>query len=256
MNICVDVGNTLVKIGIFNDNVLTKTLSFKTDVNKSEDELIVVIKSLFKSNEIEVDDYVNIILSSVVPSLNVPLKKALIKIFGDKFYSLGLGIKTGLPLKVDNPNEIGSDLIADMVGAKIKYNAPVIVADLGTATKILLLDKDGFFSGASIAPGLILGGNSLSSGGELLPTVSLETPKKVLGRNTIDAMNSGIVFGHLEMVEGLVRRFEEEVGYKCKKILTGGNSHYIMDIISKDFIVDFDLAVIGLNTILEKNKGK
>lgn len=256
MNICVDVGNTLVKIGILENNVLTKTLSFKSDSNKSEDELEVIIKSLLKTNNIVPDKNCYIILSSVVPTLNVPLKNALIKIFGKNFYSLGAGTKTGLPLKVDNPSEIGGDLIADMVGAKNKYQSPAIVADLGTATKILLLDKDGFFSGAAIAPGLLLGANSLSKGGELLPIVALEAPKKILGRNTIDAMNAGIVIGHLEMVEGLVRRFEEEAGYKCKKILTGGNAHYIKDLISKEFILDFDLIILGLNDILERNKGK
>ena len=255
MNICVDVGNTLVKIGIFNENVLVKTLSFKTDTNKSEDELDFIITSLLKKNDVEYDKNTHIILSSVVPSLNVPLKNVLTNIFGDNFLHLGPGVKTGIAMKVDNPNEVGSDLIADMVGAKKKYGKPTIVVDLGTATKVLLLDKDGFFSAASIAPGLIISGATLSNNGEMLPTVSIEVPKRVLGRNTIDAMNSGIVYGHLEMIEGLVRRFEDELGYKCKKVLTGGNANYLKTLINKDFVVDFDIAVEGLNFILNKNIG-
>ena len=256
MNICVDVGNTLIKIGVFENNVLLKTMSFKTCVNKSEDELDLIITSLFEKNNIIINDDTSIIFSSVVPSLNVPLKNVLINIFGENFYHLGPGIKTGVPMKVDNPSEVGSDLIADMVGAKNRYGNPSIVVDLGTATKVLLLDKDGFFSAASIAPGLIIGGSTLSSSGEMLPIVSIEVPKNVLARNTIDAMNSGIVYGHLEMVVGLVRRFEDELGYKCKKILTGGNAHYIKNLISDEFVIDFDLAIEGLNVILEKNKGK
>lgn len=256
MNICVDVGNTMTKLGIFYNGVLHKTLSFKTDINRSEDELDVIISSLLMKNDIKIEDERYIILSSVVPSLNLPLKNVLTKIFGKHFISLGAGIKTGVALKVDNPNEVGSDLIADTVCAKNKYGYPTIVVDLGTATKILLLDKDGIFSGASIAPGLTISCTSLSKNGQLLPNVSLETPKKVLGRNTIDAMNSGVVFGHLEMVEGLVRRFEKEIGYSCKKVLTGGNSLYIKDIIDEEYIVDLNIAVEGLNIILEKNKGK
>lgn len=256
MNICVDVGNTLIKIGIIENNVLLKTLSFKTEINRSEDEIEAIILSLLKKNNINIKNDTYIILSSVVPSLNIPLKNVLKKIFGDNLFVLGVGLKTGVALKVDNPSEVGSDLIADIAGLKAKYGYPSIICDLGTATKILLLDKDGFFSAASIAPGLIISSNSLSSKGELLPNVSLEVPKSVLGRNTIEAMNSGIVYGHLELVEGLTRRFEKEVGYKCHKVLTGGNALYIKDVISKDFILDLDVAINGLNIILKKNKGK
>ena len=255
MNICVDVGNTMVKIGVIEDDVLIKTLSFKTEINRSEDEIESVILSLLRKSNIKVKENTSIILSSVVPTLNVPLKNVLKKIFGSRLFVLGVGLKTGVALKVDNPSEVGSDLIADIAGLKAKYGAPAIVADLGTATKILLLDKDGFFSACSIAPGLIISSKCLSSQGELLPNVSLEAPKSVLGRNTVEAMNSGILYGHLELVEGLVRRFEEELGYKCHKVLTGGNANYIKDIISKDFILDLDLAIEGLNIILEKNKG-
>ena len=256
MNICVDVGNTLVKIGIFKDDVLIKTLSFKTETNRSEDEIDAIIHSLLVKNKIEIPSNCYIIFSSVVPSMNVPLKNVLKNIFGNNLFVLGVGLKTGIPLKVDNPSEVGSDLIADVVGLKEKYGYPSIVADLGTATKILLLDKDGFFSAASIAPGLMISSNSLTNKGELLPNVSLEAPKSVLGKNTIQAMNSGIVYGHLELVEGLVRRFEEELGYKCKKVLTGGNALYIKDIASSEFILDLNLAIDGLNIILKKNKGK
>lgn len=255
MNICVDVGNTLVKIGIVENNVLIKTLSFKTEINRSEDEIEAIVLSLIRKSGISIPSNPFIILSSVVPSLNISLKNVLKKLFGNNLYVLGVGLKTGVALKVDNPMEVGSDLIADIAGLKEKYGYPAIVADLGTATKILLLDKDGFFSAASIAPGLTISANSLTKRGELLPNVSLEAPKKVLGKNTTQAMNSGIVYGHLELVEGLVRRFEKELGYECKKVLTGGNALYIKDIISKDYILDLDLAINGLNIILEKNKG-
>jgi type III pantothenate kinase len=253
MNICVDVGNTMVKIGFFKEDKLLKSISFTTDEKKTDDEYFALIKQQMNINGIALDSELHVIYASVVPSINVHLISALTSLFNVEILVLSNGVKTGLPMKVDNPSEVGSDLIADVVGAKTKYGYPLLVADLGTATKILLVDKDGFFSSATLTPGISISADILSKKGEMLPSVSLLAPKKLVARNTIDAMNVGIVYGHAFMVSGLINKLEEELGYKCKKILTGGGAIHIKDIIEGDFIYDKGVCLDGLNIILNKN---
>ena len=183
MNICVDVGNTMVKIGFFKDDVLVNVISFTTDDKKTDDEYYVLIKHQLSSKNIFLDENNKVIYASVVPTVNLSLKSAIMRLFKGQHITLASGIKTGLKMKVDNPSEVGSDLIADAVGAKDKYGYPIIICDLGTASKILLVDKDGFFSSAAIIPGISISAEILSKKGTMLPNVSLEAPKKVLARN-------------------------------------------------------------------------
>ncbi len=253
-NIIIDIGNTLIKVGVFNEDELTCKFSFKTS-DKSEDELFATMESLFKSNNVSLKYENNVLISSVVPSLNVPIKQAINALLNPKNLIFMKGkIKTGLALKVDNPGEVGSDLIADMVGAKEKYQYPLIVIDVGTVTKLLLLDKDGFFSSATFMPGLIMSAETLSNKAAQLPSISLEVPKKVVARNTQDCMNVGLLYGHAEAIKGLLELLEEEIGYKCKHILTGGSSLYIKDIIRDEHLIyDQDLALNGMNLILRRN---
>ena len=161
--------------------------------------------------------------------------------------------KTDLAIKVDNPMEIGNDLIADLVGAKEKYGYPCLIADLGTASKILLLDKTGTFTSCLIMPGLTLSAESLSNKAALLPEVSLIAPDSIMAKNTLSAMNAGIVYGHADMILGLIKRYEKELGYSCKRILTGGGAIYVKDILKDDFIYDQNLNLDGLNIIINKN---
>lgn len=256
MNVCVDVGNTTIGIAFYKNEKLYKKLVQNTDSNRTEDEYIVIIETAIKSLEINVEEVERIIYSSVVPSINRHFKDALIKVLKKEIVVVGPGIKTGLVLKVDNPNEIGSDLIADLVGAKEKYGYPTLIVDLGTASKILLLDKAGAFISCLIMPGLSLSANSLTNKAALLPEVSLEAPKSILAKNTIEAMNGGIVLGHAEMIDGLLNRYEKEIGYKCKHILTGGSAIYLKDIMDDSFIYDESLTLDGLNILLKKNEVK
>ena len=254
MNICIDVGNSTIGIGAFVDNQLIERMVVNTDPRFTEDEFYHLFKKPF--------DYLNknqnildcIIFSSVVPQVNVPILSALKKLTNLEPLLIAPGTKTGLSIKVDNPLEIGNDLIADLVGAKDKYAYPCIIADLGTASKILLLDKSGTFSSCLIMPGLTLSAESLSNKAALLPEVSLIAPKSVLAKNTLGAMNAGIVYGHADMIVGLVNRMEKELGYTCKHILTGGGAVYVKDILEDDFIYDQNLNLDGLNIIINKNK--
>lgn len=256
MNLCIDVGNTSIGVGVFYNDKLIKKIRLTTGLEHTEDEYFTVIKRRLEDNDIKINKIQHIILSSVVPSVNVPLKNALKRIFNLDVISIQPGVKTGLMLKTDNPNEIGNDLIADLVGAKEEYGYPILIADLGTASKILLLDNKGVFTSCLIMPGLTLSANSLISKAALLPEVSLEAPKSILASNTIEAMNAGIVYGHLEMILGLINRYENELGYPCKHIITGGNSVFIKDLVPKDYIYDEDICLKGLNHIINRNINK
>ena len=256
MNVCIDVGNTTMAIGFYENKKLLSRIIQNTDSKRTEDEYLLLLKDTLKKLEIDPKKVNRIIYSSVVPSINRPFKGAIEQFFSMEILTVAPGIKTGLILKVDNPNEIGSDLIADLVGAKEKYGYPTLIVDLGTASKILLLDKSGAFSSCLILPGLSLSANSLTDKAALLPEASLDSPKTVLAKNTADAMNAGIIFGHIAMIEGLIKRYEKEIGYNCKHIITGGSAIYLKDIIDQSFVYDKNLTIDGLEIILEKNEVK
>ena len=256
MNLCIDVGNTTIGMGFFKEEKLIKKIVLTIDLKKTKDEYISVLKRTLYENDFDVKDIKSIILSSVVPSINGQLKMALVDLFSIEPMLIAPGIKTGLIIHVDNPSEIGNDLIAVMVGVKDKYSYPCLIADLGTASKILLIDKDGAFTTCTIMPGLSISAATLTSKTALLPEISFTEPKTVLARNTIDAINAGVVYGHADMVDGLIRRFEKEIGYKCKHILTGGGSMYIKNVLQEEYIYDPDICLYGLNRIIVRNEGK
>ena len=254
MNICIDVGNSTIGIGAYKNNKLIERMVVNTDPHFTEDEFYQLFKRPFKIVEEGKEVIDNIIFSSVVPQVNLPLLNALKKLTNIEPILIGPGTKTGLAIKVDNPLEIGNDLIADLVSAKEKYGYPSLIADLGTASKILLLDKNGTFISCLIMPGLTLSAQSLSNKAALLPEVSLIAPKTVLAKNTLTAMNAGIVYGHADMILGLISRIEKELGYPCKHILTGGGALYVKDILVDNFIYDQNLNLDGLNIIINKNQ--
>ena len=252
MNICIDVGNSTIGIGVFENNILVERMIVNTDPKSTEDEFYQLLKKPFAF--IKCDKKIDaIIYSSVVPQINIALLGALKKLTSVKPLLINQNTKIDLDIKVDNPLEIGNDLIADLVGAKEKYGYPTLIADLGTASKILLLDKTGTFTSCLIMPGLTLSANSLSSKAALLPEVSLIAPESIMAKNTLSAMNAGIVYGHADMILGLIKRYEKELGYPCQHILTGGGAVYVKDILKDDFIYDQNLNLEGLNIIINKN---
>ena len=256
MNLCIDVGNTTIGMGFFEEEKLIKKIVLTIDLKKTKDEYISVLKRTLDENSFDVKEIKNTILSSVVPSINGQLKMALVDLFDIEPMLIAPGIKTGLIIHVDNPSEIGNDLIAVMVGVKDKYSYPCLIADLGTASKILLIDKNGAFTTCTIMPGLSISAATLTSKTALLPEISFVEPKTVLARNTIEAINAGVLYGHADMIDGLIRRFEKEIGYKCKHILTGGGSMYIKNILQEEYIYDPDICLYGLNRIIVRNEGK
>lgn len=254
MNLCIDVGNSTIGIGVFNNDDLIQKWELRSDACRTDTEFIERIKNLFFSNKIGFDSITGIMYSSVVPSINSALKKALSKLFNAEIYTVNSGIKTGLMLKIDNPNEVGGDLIADLVAAKEFYSKPSVIVDLGTASKILYLSKEGNFCGCLFMPGLITSSQSLSVKASLLPEVGLEKGKTFLAKNTIDAMNNGLLYGHAEMIKGLVNKTIENIGSDCSIILTGGCSNLISELLPTNYIKDENLVLKGLNILFKKNK--
>ncbi|MFA5503429.1 MAG: type III pantothenate kinase [Bacilli bacterium] len=253
MKACVDVGNTTIGIGIILDDELVHEITINTEKNKSEDEYYSLISRLLKDRNVSVDKIETFIVSSVVPTLTKPLFNVFTKLLKKEGFLVGPSLKSGIPIKIDHPSELGADLVAGIVGLKHKYGYPSVVIDLGTATKLLVLDQSGTYIGGIIAPGLTISSQTLTSSTSLLPNVALEAPKKVIGKNTIDAMNSGLVYGHSEMIKGLVFKIERELGYSFKKIVTGGNAKFVEKLFDQNYIFDNELVYQGLNELIKKN---
>ena len=254
MNLCIDVGNTTIGVGFFKEEQLYKRLSFTVDTKKTSDEYISVIERTLKDLSLDAKQIDRIIFSSVVPSVNDELISAVKAIFNKEPLLIAPGVKTGLPVHVDNPSEVGNDLIAVMVGAKEKYGYPCLITDLGTATKVLLIDKSGAFVSCMIMPGMALSVSALTNRAALLHEISIKAPKSVMAK--VDAINAGVTYGHADMIDGIITRYENELGYKCKHILTGGSAIYLKDILKNEFVYDETLCLEGLNRILIRNEDK
>lgn len=252
MDLMIDIGNTTINCGIYNDGLLLIKYSTSTDRNKTFDEYLYTFSNFKKQNNLDDATLNGALISSVVPILTNIIQEVIFKLFGVKAMILGPGLKTGLPIRIDDPSSLGGDLVSDGVAAKEKYGYPIIIVDLGTANKILLVDKTGAFCGGIFTPGLVVSINALVSSTSLLNSVSLVKPKKVIGKNTSDSMNSGAIFGTYHSIVGLVNDIEKEIGYSCKKVLTGGNSFYLKDLL-KDYIYDPTLTLDGILAIYLRN---
>jgi type III pantothenate kinase len=254
MLLAIDVGNTLTKFGIFKDGMLVSTFQAETDAKKSYDEYVSKVSLYFESHRFSFSDIGEVIISSVVPSLTRILVRLSEELFKKKALTVGPRLRTGLVLKVDNPAEVGSDLVADAVGGLKRHGKALFIADLGTANKFLFLDKEGAFAGLAIAPGLAISMDALVGKTAALPEVSMNIPAHVMGKNTVDCMNSGITYGTAYLIKGFAEAFEREAGYPLRKILTGGNSVFVKTLLP-DFDYDGDLLLYGLEEIFE-HQGK
>ena len=254
MILTVDIGNTNIVLGGFSDNELKFVARMATDASKTKDEYAAKIRSILTLYNIEKAEVKGAIISSVVPPLNIAGKQAVEQVYNVKPIIVGPGIKTGINLICDDPATIGADLICACVGAHYLYGSPALVIDMGTATKIMILNSDGAFCGVSIIPGVYIGLKALASGTAQLPQISLEAPASVIGRNTVDCMRSGVVFGNASMIDGMIDRFNEESGINLKTIATGGLAETIIPHCKHEITLDKDLVLKGLNILYKKNK--
>ena len=254
MILAIDIGNTNIVIGGFCDDTLSFMARIATNPSKTEDEYATKLKSVLALHGIECAMLDGGIISSVVPPLTAIMKKAVDKACGIDCMAVAPGIRTGINLQCDSPATVGSDLICGCVAAHHIYGSPALIIDMGTATKILLIDKGGSFCGCSIIPGVNISLKALAQGTAQLPQIGLEAPKSVIGKNTVDCMRSGVVFGHASMLDGMIDRYAEELGYMPRVYATGGLAPAIIPHCKHEIIYDDHLVLKGLNIIYNKNK--
>ena len=261
MLLAFDVGNTNIVLGVFKDGQMIANWRMETDNKKSADEYGMIISQLFKYEGLKMENVKDVIISTVVPSVLYTLQHLSMKYFNRKAMVIGPGIKTGLIVKYDNPKQVGADRIVNAVAAHAKYGGPLIIIDFGTATTFCAVSEKAEYIGGTIAPGLKISSEALFEKTSKLPKVELEEPGHVICRNTINSMQSGLVYGHMGMVEFIVGKMKKELLEYCgddqnevKVIATGGLATLIDAGINCIDHVDKMLTLEGLQLIYEKNK--
>ncbi len=255
MILTADIGNTNIVLGIFDGDRVVLESRMDTDKNRMADQYAVTMAQIFDLYSLKSSDIEGAVISSVVPPVSDQLRAAIKKVFGIDPIMVGAGIKTGLNIVIDDPSTLGADLACGGAAARELYPLPCIVIDLGTASKVYAINKDGAFIGGIIAPGIKISLEALANGTMSLPMISLEGKTDVIGTNTVDCMRSGILYGHAGMLDSFIDRFGEKLG-KSTVVVTGGFGALIKDYCRNDFILDQQLVLKGLKIIYDKNKGK
>ena len=254
MILTVDIGNSNIVLGAVEEEKILFEARLRTEATKTSDEYCIDLKMILEVYGIRPEGIEGAIIASVVPQVLNSVQTALKKLTGKTALVVGPGLKTGLNIKVENPSQTGADLVVGCVAALREHKAPLIVIDMGTATTVVVVDKDGAFIGGSISPGVKISVDALTERTALLPGLQLDQPKKAIGRNTIDCMRSGIMLGNACMLDGLVERMEEELGYKTTVIATGGIAKFVVPMCKREMIYDKDLLVKGLATLYWENR--
>ena len=256
MILTIDIGNTNIVIGKYKNDSLVYVTRLMTDSAKSESEYAVILKSVLSLDKDNSSEYSGAIISSVVPPLTRTISNAVNMLYGIQPLIVGPGIKTGINLMVDNPSQVGADLICACVAAYNKFNTPALIIDMGTATKIMVVDENATFMGVSIIPGVELSLRALSGGTAQLPQISLDAPSRVIAKNTVECMKSGVIFGNASMLDGMIERIEKEFGRKTTHIATGGYAKTVIPHCKSDITLDENLILDGLYIMYTKNRKK
>ncbi len=253
MILTMDIGNTNTVLGIYEENDLRTHWRISTDRSKTPDEYGMLFKNLFESASITSEKVNSIIISSVVPPILRILKKTSFRYFNVKPLVVGPGVKTGMNIKTDNPKEVGADRIVNAVAAGKLYSGPLIIVDFGTATTFCAVSSQGEYLGGAIAPGIGISAEALFNQSAKLPRIELIEPGKAIGKNTIDGMKAGIVFGFVGQVEYLIKKLKDELSQNAKVIATGGLVSLISaETDSIDYVEPF-LTLKGLKYIADLN---
>ena len=254
MLLAIDIGNTDITLGVFDDKELRTTWHMATSIHHMADEYAALLLNLLHHQGLETSDIKEVALCSVVPPLIATFDKLFQRYFHISPLVVGAGVKTGVRIRMDNPKEVGADRIVNAAAAHHLYGGPIIITDLGTATTFDTISKEGDYLGGAIAPGIVTAAEALFMRAAMLPRVELAHPKQAIGTNTITAMQSGIVFGYVGLVEGIVARIQQELGEKAKVVATGGNAELIARETAVIDIVNPNLTLIGLRLIYLMNR--
>ena len=253
MLLAIDIGNTNIVIGGIEDDKIVFEARIATERVKTSDQYGAEIKNMLDLFGVKVSDLHDCIISSVVPPVFNSVHTGVIKVTGKQPIVVGPGIKTGLNIHVDSPSQVGSDRIVIAVAALAEYEPPLTLLDLGTATTIEVVDKGNVYLGGCIIPGVRISLEALTNRASQLPGIQLDRPKKVIGKNTVDCMRSGVMYGAAAMLDGMIQRVEEELGYPTTVVATGGMAQFVCPLCRRDIKIERDLLLKGLNLIYKKN---
>ena len=254
MILTVDVGNSNIVLGGIREDAIAFEARLRTDTTKTSDEYCIDLKMILEVYHIKADEIEGSIIASVVPQVLNSMKTAIVKLTGKQPLVVGPGLKTGLNIAIENPSQAGADLVVGCVAALREHKAPMIIVDMGTATTMIVVDKNNAMIGGCIMPGVKISMDALTDRTALLPGLQLDQPKKAIGRNTIDCMRSGLMLGAACMIDGMIDRMEEELGYETTVIATGGIAKFVIPMCRHNIIYDKDLLVKGLASLYRDNK--
>lgn len=254
MILTVDIGNSNIVIAGVEDRDIQFQARVRTEVTKTSDEYCVDLKIILEVNGVKPEQIEGGIIASVVPQVLNSVQTAMKKLTGKSCMVVGPGLKTGLNILLENPGQTGADLVVADVAALREHKPPLIVVDMGTATTIAVLDQNGAHIGGCICPGVKVSLDALTDRTALLPGLQLDQPKKAIGRNTVDAMRSGIMMGTAAMIDGMIARMEAELGCETTVIATGGIAKFIVPLCQKPIHYDADLITKGLAALYRENR--
>ena len=253
MLLAIDIGNTNITLGVFQGDELTFTWRLATDARQMPDEYGLAIVNLLSLKGLSPDGIDAIALCSVVPPLTQVFEELCHSYFSHQPLVVGAGVRTGIKIQYDNPRDVGADRIVDATAAYRLYGGPLIIVDFGTATVIDAVSANAEYLGGALAPGLTMGAEAMVTNTSILRRIEMVAPSSPIGKNTSHAMQAGLVLGHVDMVEGMVRRFKEELGEEAKVIATGGLAPLLADQTTVFDAVNQELTLIGLRMIYEMN---
>ncbi len=253
MILAVDVGNTQTVLGLFREEALDGHWRVATDATLTADELRVKIGGLLALDGLEWSDIERIVLSSVVPTLTAQYEEMSLRATGSEPMVVGPGLKTGMPIRYDNPHEVGADRIVNGIAAFEAFGGPVIIIDFGTATTLDVVDSTGAYLGGAIAPGIETSAEALFARAARLAKVDLDPPTKVIGTNTRESVQAGLLLGQAAMIDGLVKRAWGEIGGECPVVATGGLAERMAPLCETIGQVDSDLTLKGLMLVYRRN---
>lgn len=252
--IAIDIGNTSIAVGLYDDEDLVATFRIATDQDSLPDEYAMLLLALLRTKGIEPEQVSAATMSSTVPPLVHTFTEVCRGYFHVEPLVVGTGVRTGVRVRYDNPREVGADRILHAVAALARYRPPIIIVDLGTALVFDAVSKDGDYLGGAIAPGIGIASQALFARAAMLRRVSIERPESVIGRNTVHSLQAGIFFGYVEMVRGMVQRFKQEVGADATVIATGGYAQLLAPEVGIFDAVEEHLNLDGLRRVWEANR--
>ena len=253
MILTIEIGNSTITLGGVEGSDIRFECRINTDRVKTSDTYCIDLKTLFEIYGIDMASIEGVIIASVVPQVLNSVRTAIRKLLNTEPLVVGPGLKTGLDIRLENPGQMGADLVAADVAALSEHKPPLIIIDMGTATTMAVLDPNGAHLGGCVCPGVKISLEALTGNTSLLPGIQLDSPKQALGRNTADAMRSGIMFGTASMLDGMIDRFRAETGWDFTIVATGGLAKRIVPLCHNEIVYDRHLIIKGLAKLYRDN---